>query len=68
VDPGIPEVTWLANVTWDDLDTWDVCHMSVSFLAYGVLNCQLERDTCHPPDWALCLLLVFFHVATDSVV
>jgi hypothetical protein len=25
------EVTWLANVTWDDVDTWDVCHMSVSF-------------------------------------
>jgi hypothetical protein len=31
VDPGIPEVTWLADVTWDDMDTWDVCHMSVSF-------------------------------------
>jgi hypothetical protein len=31
VDPGIPKVTWLANVTWDDVDTYDVCHVSVSF-------------------------------------
>jgi hypothetical protein len=25
-----PEVTWPADVTRDDMDTWDVCHMSVS--------------------------------------
>jgi hypothetical protein len=25
------EVTWLADVIWDDVDTWDVCHVSVSF-------------------------------------
>jgi hypothetical protein len=25
------EVTWLVDVTWDDVDTWDVCHVSVSF-------------------------------------
>jgi hypothetical protein len=25
------EVTWLTDVTWDDVDTWDVCHVSVSF-------------------------------------
>jgi hypothetical protein len=25
------EVTWLADVTRDDVDTWDVCHMSMSF-------------------------------------
>jgi hypothetical protein len=25
-----PEVTWPADVTKDDVDTWDVCHMSVS--------------------------------------
>jgi hypothetical protein len=31
VDPGISEVMWLADVTWDDVDTWDVCHVSVSF-------------------------------------
>jgi hypothetical protein len=31
VDPRIPEVTWLADVTWDDVDTWDVYHMLVSF-------------------------------------
>jgi hypothetical protein len=31
VDLGISEVTWLGDVTWDDMDTWDVCHMSVSF-------------------------------------
>jgi hypothetical protein len=23
---------------------------------------------CHPPDWAMCLLLVFFHVVTDRAV
>jgi hypothetical protein len=27
----IPEVTWLADVTRDDLDTWDVHHMSEIF-------------------------------------
>jgi hypothetical protein len=31
VDPRISEVTWLANVTREDMETWDVCHMSVSF-------------------------------------
>jgi hypothetical protein len=31
VDPGIPKVTWLVDVTWDDMDTWDVCHVSVRF-------------------------------------
>jgi hypothetical protein len=31
VDLGIPEVTWLADVTWDDVDTWDVFHVSVRF-------------------------------------
>jgi hypothetical protein len=25
------EVTWLVDITWDDVDTWDVCHVSVSF-------------------------------------
>jgi hypothetical protein len=25
-----PEVTWPADVTRDDVDTWDVCHVSVS--------------------------------------
>jgi hypothetical protein len=31
VDLGITKVTWLADVTWDDMDTWDVCHVSVHF-------------------------------------
>jgi hypothetical protein len=31
VDPKISEVTWLADVTGDDMDTWDVHHVSVSF-------------------------------------
>jgi hypothetical protein len=31
VDPKISKVTWLADVTWDDVDTWDVRHVSVSF-------------------------------------
>jgi hypothetical protein len=31
VDPRILEVTWLVDVTWDNMDTWDVCHVSVSF-------------------------------------
>jgi hypothetical protein len=25
------EVTWLAHVTWDNVDTWELCHVSVSF-------------------------------------
>jgi hypothetical protein len=25
-----PRVMWLADVTRDDVDTWDVCHVSVS--------------------------------------
>jgi hypothetical protein len=25
------KVTWLMDITWDDVDTWDVCHVSVSF-------------------------------------
>jgi hypothetical protein len=31
VDPGILEVVWLVDITWDDVDTWDVCHMLVIF-------------------------------------
>jgi hypothetical protein len=31
VDPGISEVMLLADVTSDDVDTWDVCHVLVSF-------------------------------------
>ena len=31
VDPGIFEVAWLEDVTGDDMDTWDVHHMSVIF-------------------------------------
>jgi hypothetical protein len=31
VDLGIPKVTWLADVTWDDVDTWDVFYVTVSF-------------------------------------
>jgi hypothetical protein len=31
VDLKISKVTWLADVTWDDVDTWDVHHVSVSF-------------------------------------
>jgi hypothetical protein len=25
------KVTWLVDITWDDVDTWDVCHVSVIF-------------------------------------
>jgi hypothetical protein len=31
VDPRIFEVTWLVDITRDDVDTWDVRHMSVIF-------------------------------------
>jgi hypothetical protein len=31
VDPGISKVMWLVDVTRDDVDTWDVFHMSVIF-------------------------------------
>jgi hypothetical protein len=31
VDLRISDVTWLADVTWDDVDTWNVCHMLVIF-------------------------------------
>jgi hypothetical protein len=31
VDPRISEVTWLTDVTRDDVDTWDGYHMSVIF-------------------------------------
>jgi hypothetical protein len=31
VDPRISEVTWILDVTGDDMDTWDVCHVSVIF-------------------------------------
>ena len=31
VDPKISEVTWLVDVTRDDVDTWDVHHVSVIF-------------------------------------
>jgi hypothetical protein len=31
VDPKISEVTWLSDVTRDDVDTWDVHHMLVIF-------------------------------------
>jgi hypothetical protein len=36
------------------------------FWTYGRLKCQLKRDMCHPPDWAMCLLLIFLHVALLS--
>jgi hypothetical protein len=36
--------------------------------AFGTLKIRLERDTCHPPDWATCLLPAFHHVATDRAV
>jgi hypothetical protein len=29
---------------------------------------HLDLNTCHPSDWAMCLLLVFFHVASDPTV
>jgi hypothetical protein len=67
VDPGILEVTWLVNITWDDMDTWDVPHVS-KFWAFGVLKSQLERNTWHPLDWAMCPLPVFLYVATDHAV
>jgi len=38
VDPRISKVTWLTDVTGDDMDTWDVCHMSVSFEHVDDLN------------------------------
>jgi len=31
VDPKISKVMWLADVTKDDVDTWDVCHVLVIF-------------------------------------
>jgi hypothetical protein len=31
VDPRIFKVTWLVDITRDDVDTWDVRHMLVSF-------------------------------------
>jgi hypothetical protein len=31
VDPIISEVMWLENVIRNDVDTWDVHHMSVIF-------------------------------------
>ena len=31
VDPKISEVTWLTDVTGDDMDIWDMHHVSVSF-------------------------------------
>jgi hypothetical protein len=31
VDSRIYEVTWLVDVTGDDMDTWDVRHVSISF-------------------------------------
>jgi hypothetical protein len=31
VDLKISEVTWIADVTGDDMETWDVCHVLVSF-------------------------------------
>jgi hypothetical protein len=31
VDPIISEVTWLVDVTRDEVDTWDMRHVSVSF-------------------------------------
>ena len=31
VDPRIFEVTWLGDITRDDVDTWDVHHVSVIF-------------------------------------
>jgi hypothetical protein len=32
VDPRISKVMWLVDVIGDDVDTWDVCHVLVSFL------------------------------------
>jgi hypothetical protein len=32
------------------------------------MKCQLERDMCHVPDWATCLLLVFLHMETDRAI
>jgi hypothetical protein len=31
VDLKISKVTWLANITGDDVDTWDVHHVLVIF-------------------------------------
>jgi len=31
VDPIISKVTWLMNITWDGMETWDVCHVLVIF-------------------------------------
>jgi hypothetical protein len=31
VDPIISEVKWLADITGDNVDTWDVHHVSVIF-------------------------------------
>jgi hypothetical protein len=56
------------DVTRDDVDTWDVCHVFSNFWAFGTLKSRLERDTCHPPDWATCPLPTFLHVATDHAV
>jgi hypothetical protein len=33
------------------------------FRTRGRLKCHLERDMCHPSDWATCQPLVFHHVA-----
>jgi hypothetical protein len=43
-----------------------VCHVSVSYVPFKDLLCQLECDMCHPPYWATCPLLVFRHVALPS--
>jgi hypothetical protein len=38
------------------------------FWEFGVLKSQLECDTWNLPDWAMCLLPVFHHVATNRAV
>jgi hypothetical protein len=38
VDPKISEVRWLADITGDDVDTWNVCHVSLSFEHADDLN------------------------------
>jgi hypothetical protein len=42
------------------------CHCAI--LSFEGLIFQEELDTCHPSDWAMCLLLVFFHMAPDPTV
>ena len=34
------------------------------FRTRGILKWHLERDECHPFEWAMYQLLVFLHVAS----